>query len=99
MYEPLPDRWMIQVSEYARIHIPHAWGGWRNPVKYATLEELRISVDDMQFEKMPEPTVSVRPIAAEPPIAAVDLTIAQARAGLTATYGVQPDAIEIIIRG
>jgi hypothetical protein len=31
------QRWIIEISEYAVVDYPEAWGEWRNPVKYTTL--------------------------------------------------------------
>jgi len=33
-------RWLVKFDEYARLDIPSFWQGWRNPVRYTTLEEL-----------------------------------------------------------
>jgi hypothetical protein len=90
------NRWMIGIDRYARIKIPGLWAGWRNPVRYTSLEELGIDLENLAFEDMPERTA----VEAKPgPAFAVGLTIAQAKAGLAATYGVRPEAIEILIRG
>ncbi|WP_433524026.1 hypothetical protein ACQPZ2_01955 [Nocardia pseudovaccinii] len=97
VYEPLPERWMIRVSEYALIEAPNAWGGWRNPVRYTSLEERGISLDSVDFVEMPDPAAPAQPSTAPAP--AMGLTIVQAKAGLAATYGVETGAIEIIIRG
>ena len=49
------DRYLIQFSEYARVDIPDVWQGDRNPVKYATLEELGIDPSTLTWVPMPEP--------------------------------------------
>lgn len=49
-----PGRFLIRFSEYAEVAIPEVWQGWRNPVRYTTLEDLGIAVDDLEFQPMPE---------------------------------------------
>lgn len=44
------ERYLIQMSEYAEVDVAHAWKGWRNPVKYTTLEELGIDLSGLAFE-------------------------------------------------
>lgn len=98
---PAPDsdrRYLIQFSEYARANIPDAWKGDRNPVKYASLEEIGIDPSSLKWEPMPAP--------GEPPTpgvialtAVAPLTMAEAKKGLALTFGVPPEAIEITIRG
>ncbi|MEU2032642.1 hypothetical protein [Nocardia amamiensis] len=89
-------RWMIEVSEYARISQPNVWAGDRNPVRYTNLGALDINLEGVNFQKMERDTAVTKPIA---PPASAGLTIAQAKAGLAETYGVDVDSIEIIIRG
>jgi hypothetical protein len=94
-------RFLIQFSEYARVNIPDAWQGGRNPVSYGTLEDLGIDPSSLKWMPMPEVKESV--LAAEPPAPNAGpvgpLTMAQAKQGLAQTFGVKPDAIEITIRG
>lgn len=95
------DRWLIEISEYAHVDIPDLWDHGRNPVRYTSLSELRISVDDLEFQPMPQTEAAARdkhePRSAM--AAPATLTIAEAKKGLAATYGVKPEAIEIVIRG
>lgn len=93
---PAGDRWRIEFSEYARISQPDVWAGDRNPVRYTNLSALGIDVDGLNFQKMEPATTSVTPSAATE---SASLTIAQAKAGLAKTYGVDVDSIEIVIRG
>lgn len=92
-------RWLVKFDEYARLDIPKYWRGWRNPVRYTTLEELSFSLDDVRFEPMPEGTE--KPEKTEPSRKATPdrLTIAEAKKALAATFGVSQDAVEIIIHG
>lgn len=93
-----PDRWLVKFSEYAEINLPGAWKGWRNPVRYTTMEELGVDVEALTFKAMPAiKDVGERPKPSE--INAPPMSIAQAKAGLALTFGVSPDAIEITIRG
>lgn len=95
-----PDRWVVAFDTYAEVKGKGTWGGWRNPIRYSTLEELGIDEGKLDFKPMPEAAVEEAPApmadrAKDP----VRLTIEAAKAGLAATYGVKPEAIEIIIRG
>lgn len=89
-------RFIIRISEAARIEKPNVWDGGRNPVRYTTLEELGIDPSQLTFETVPAPERTegegetggeIRP-----------LTISEAKRGLAAAFGVSPDAIEIIVR-
>src|SRR5258707_14608920 len=91
-------RWIIEVSEYAVVDYREAWGEWRNPVKYTTLEELGIELKKLKFKPMPTPT---KVLTAPPPpdrSKAGALTIAEAKAGLPLQFGETQDAIEIVIK-
>ncbi len=105
-------RYMIRMSEYARIDVQHTWKG-ANPIKYVSLEELGINIDEIQFLPMPpigainngNDAVNDGGIADHPelPADAVDSSslfkqaIDQAKAGLAAGLGIRPDQIEITI--
>lgn len=97
-----PKRWKILFSDYAVVNIPDFWGGWRNPVRYETMEELGVGADSLDFCPMPEPQpvdqVSEQRAAAASTQAA-PLTITEAKMALAETFGVSPDAVEITIRG
>jgi hypothetical protein len=99
------DRWLIEISEFARINKPDVWN-WRNPVRYTSLSELGIDLAGVKFE--PTPNAKERPAkreAARPREAVATawppatLTIPEAKKALAATFGVKPDAVEITIRG
>jgi hypothetical protein len=94
------DRWIIEISEFARIAMPDVWNHWRNPVRYASLSEVGISLDQLEFQRMPQAKES--PVLQEPEAKAsppVMLTISEAKKALAATFGVKPEAVEIVIRG
>lgn len=90
-------RWLVTFSEYALIDKPEAWAGWRNPVRYTTLEELGIDADSLRFKPMP-PVEKPKEIESAT-TRLQKLTIAQAKEGLARTFGVSPEAVEITIRG
>jgi len=90
--EDCGNRWLLTFSEYAEVNVPDAWPGNRNPVLYTNLEQFGINVDELEFHPMPEQ----EPVAQS---RAAPLTIAQAKAGLAQTFGVDPSAIEITVRG
>ena len=48
------NRFVIHISEYARISLPNVWErSHRNPVRYSTLEDLGIDVRKLNFKTMP----------------------------------------------
>jgi hypothetical protein len=93
------QRWIIMISEYALIDHPEAWGEWRNPVKYTTLEELGIDPKKLKFKPMPEDRKPLPPPPTPDRSKTGALTIAEAKAGLALQFGVPPEAIEILIKG
>jgi len=98
---PVPGRekrYLLQFSEYARVNIPNVWKkGDRNPVKYASLEQLGIDPSKLKWEPMPEPSAVPLQTFVQP--ACEGLTITAAKQGLSLTLGVPVEAIEITIRG
>lgn len=93
-------RWLITISEFARIEYPDIWDHRRNPVRYTSLEELGISLDGLKFEPVAAGSATTTPLesraaGAHPPM----LTIAEAKKALALTFGVKPEAVEITIRG
>ena len=91
------DRWMIAISAFARIDIPNAWGKGRNPVRYASLEELGINPKRLKFESMPE--VELQAPAWPFESGRTNMSIQHAKVELAKTFGVAPEAIEITVRG
>jgi|SRR6516164_4943610 hypothetical protein len=93
------DRWMIEISEAARINVPDVWKRWRNPVRYVSLAELGIGVDGLEFTAVSgkeRASLQQSNGTSWPPMT---LTIAEAKKALAATFGVEPEAVEITIRG
>jgi len=107
--EPSGGRWQICISEYTIHTVMNAWKGWRNPVKYTTLEEMRIDREALAFRSVPDGQRDLGLTTGQqvPALApsqqddgsVVPQSIARAKAGLAAFYGVSPEAIEIVIRG
>lgn len=92
-------RWRILISDYALIDKAKAWKGWRNPVRYASLEEPGIDIDKVSFKPMPTGTLEgARPLESLPS-SVRPLTIPEAKAGLALALAISPDAIEILIKG
>lgn len=99
----MPERYLIQFSEYATIHREDAWGGYRNPIRYTNLEEFGVDPHQLKWQPMPVPNTAAQasPHFDGPPPpseGAVPLTMAQARAGLAIGLGVPETAIEITVR-
>jgi hypothetical protein len=93
------NRYLIQFSEFARVDIPNAWRGDRNPVKYSTLEDLGIDPSLLTWEAMPKPANLPEPRVLSTSLVGQPLTMAEAKKGLALTFNVPPEAIEITIRG
>jgi hypothetical protein len=89
-------RYLIQMADYAELEKLGVWKeNVRNPVAYATLDELQIDLRGLKFKPMPE----VGTGTAKEILGAKQMTISDAKKGLALTFGVNPDDIEIIIRG
>ena len=95
------NRYLIQFSEFARVDVPNAWKGYRNPVKYSSFEELGIDPSTLKWEPIPEsaslPAPAVEAPAPKQTVGAI--TMAEAKKGLALTFNVPPESIEITIRG
>jgi hypothetical protein len=97
-------RYLVQMSEYARVSVPDFWTHDRNPTRYTdtdTLRERGIDVDKLDWLPMPhtDGVIRVLPISEGTVPAAEGLTIAEAKHGLSVKFGVPEDAIQIIING
>ena len=84
-------RWAIHISEYATVDVPDIWGGWQNPIRYTTLEELGIDPSTLKFEKLQK-------IEKQPEIEIQPLSIEQAKEGISKKFDIAPEQIEIIIK-
>jgi hypothetical protein len=85
------NRFVIRISEVAAINVPDRWGGYQNPVHYTNLAEMGIDLSALKWQKVATPEQSLPNV--------LDLTIAQAKAGLAQHYGVPVLNVEIIIKG
>lgn len=93
-----PTRWLIRVSEYAKVALPDMWGGARNPVAYSSLSALGIDEKELSFIKMPNAEIkSPEPVQEEEPYPN-GISIQQAKILLSKKYEVSEESIEIIIR-
>ena len=104
------NRWKICISDYAVYPVMDAWKGWRNPVRYTTLEEMGIDPDKLAFHsvrdeqrKMGVPVdqqqTQHEALEEQDNGSIAPLSMAQAKPRLAAYYSVPPAAIEIVIRG
>lgn len=101
------QRWLVTICEYALIDVPDFWAHDRNPVRYLSSTELKakgIELDALKFKTMPHSPVTLSEVPnvtkrQADPTGTAPLTLAEARNGLAATFGVKPEAIEITIRG
>ena len=88
-------RYLIQMADYAELEKPGVWrDDVRNPVAYSTLDDLQIDLRGLKFRPMPAAAEATNESSG-----AKQMTIADAKKGLAATFGVSPDDIEITIRG
>ncbi len=101
-------RWKICIDQFSTYADgTTAWKGWRNPVKYTTLEEMGINLDKLKFHSVEDTQKDLAEAAGESPRQPQKMddgshpaiSIANAKLGLATFYGVPPEAIEIIIRG
>lgn len=98
-------RYLVQMSEYARVSVPDFWTHDRNPTRYTDTDTLRtwgIDVGTLNWLPMPDidGVLDVMP-PPEPHAtpASEGLTIAEAKRGLAIRFGVPEDAIQITING
>ena len=85
------NRYVIRISEAAAINVSDRWGGYQNPVHYTNLIDMGIDLSAVKWQKVATPEQSLPNV--------LDLTIAQAKAGLAQHYGVLASNVEIIIKG
>ncbi|MGI3453772.1 hypothetical protein ACRQQF_31240, partial [Citrobacter arsenatis] len=93
-----PTRWLIKVSEYAKVAYPNMWDGARNPVAYSTLSDLDIDENDLNFNVMPDIDVTSSKIVQEKKTYPDGISIQQAKILLSKKYEVSAESIEIFIR-
>ena len=86
-------RYIVNVSEIAKIDIPNIDFKFLNPVKYCSINDFNIDLSKLHFEQVEKPQ---KPLVDLQPIS---LSIAEAKVALALHYGVEQEKIEIIIRG
>lgn len=106
--DPAPEgesRYIIRFDRYALLDPqPIVWPGARNPIWYVDdFDDLKIDEAALEWLPVPE-AVSPKKVAeaavpSGPAASPKRLTIAEAKAALAATFGVDPDNIEITVRG
>lgn len=89
-------RYFVEMAKFATVKVEGVWGNWRNPVIYTSLEELGIDPRSLKFK--PAAAAASETFSATVPVPA-RLTIAEAKKALAVTFGVDPDDIEITVRG
>jgi hypothetical protein len=100
-------RWLVTISDYALVNVPEFWDQDRNPVRYLLSSDIKrrgINPGILKFEPIRSSPLTTKVVSSSPvrgvlPRGVPPLTIAEAREGLAATFGVNPDAVEITIRG
>lgn len=98
-------RYLVQMSEYARVSVPDFWTHDRNPTRYTdtgTLRERGIDAEELEWIPMPhsDGVVGVmRPSEAISGAAGGGLSIGEAKRGLSIKFGVPEEAIQIVING
>ncbi len=97
-------RYLVQMSEYAHVSVPDFWTHDRNPTRYtetASLKERGIDVDKLNWFSMPDidGVIGVLAVDESNPPANGELTIAEAKRGLSIKFGVPEEAIQIVING
>lgn len=98
-------RYLVQMSEYARVSVPDFWTHDRNPTRYTDTDQLKqwgIDVDTLEWLSMPDTDGIVGVMAHTEEVVASPsegLTIAQAKHGLSVKFGVPEEAIQIVING
>lgn len=97
-----PGRWLVRMSEFARINIPEVWDRSRFPVRYTTLEDLGIDPETLDFEPMPEtsaePATEEDADGEEVPPPSVIRSVADARRVLSQVLNVPETSIDITVR-
>jgi hypothetical protein len=89
-----PRRWRITISEAAEISYLAMWDGKRSSTRYTKLAALGIDPNQM-FTPVAHGVTSP---AAEQPRLSVARVLADAKASIGATLGIDPAAVEIVLR-
>lgn len=90
-------RYFVKIAKFATVKVENVWDSWRNPVIYRSLEELGIDPRLLKFK--PAAAVASEAVSSATAPDPTRLTIAEAKKALAMTFGVDPDDIEITVRG
>lgn len=92
---PVDGRYVINISRFALLNVPDVWiSGGLNPIRYVSLAETGINVGALDWKAW-----SAESLGTGVKKEIRSLTIAEAKAGLALSFGVDIEAIEITIRG
>ncbi len=98
------QRYRVLLSEVADVLVPDFWDGSRVPTRYLAMSEVEsrgINFASLNFRPLragPAPAdAEVEP--RHPNLLRRGLSIAEAKTGLSARFGVSPEDIDIVIRG
>ena len=95
--DPRKGRFLIQLSEFARIDVPGAWKGDRIPTRYSSLKALSIDPAKLKWQKMPA-RANVSTSRGRRTPQTLSQAISEARGNIALVAGVKPEAVEITIR-
>jgi hypothetical protein len=97
---------LVRFNEVARVEAPFAWKGGTHPVHYTSFEDLGIVASNLRFEDVPDlgKRAFAIPVPGEAPVSnhstpIKPLTLQAAKQGLSLMFGVEPEQIEITIKG
>jgi hypothetical protein len=87
-------RYIIKLKRFALLEHPGVWtSGGSNPVHYESFETLDIDRRKLKWQPWPHPGQAATLQGDQP------LTMAEAKRGLALTFGVEPEQVEITIKG
>lgn len=94
------DRYLIEFSEYALVDVPNfRTGSTRNPVTYSDVGQsklLGLDIEALDFKPMPQRAL---PPPWSAPSPKKGLSIAEAKEGLSISFGVPVESVQITISG
>lgn len=96
------DRYRVMFEAVSDVLVEDFWDGSRNPVRYMPLADVAargIDLDALDFNPVTPPAVTPPLGTDDDAGGATPLTIADAKQGLAAMFGVPVEAIEITIKG
>ena len=100
-------RYRAAFSAFAEVNIEEFWDGSRIPTRYLSIDEVNdrgLDIQGLNFEPMQPRTNPIQTGHAVSPSRQTEattpgeLTVAEAKAGLAAKFGIDVEQIEIVIR-